>query len=114
MGIIPITMFGIILLYQFHKKTPHAVVNQFCKKFYGQKTSSHHGKYKYHRKGLLDTISHQRLIRQVVIIKQEDVPLVTTFLHQYPLEFHLRQIILTDEDRQVLRVPRKKAPKDKE
>nr|QNO46473.1 hypothetical protein PAACNKLE_00008 [Methanosarcinales archaeon ANME-2c ERB4] len=32
--------------------------------FYGQKTSSHHGKYRYRRHSLLDEISYNKLIEK--------------------------------------------------
>ena len=44
----------------------------FVKAFYGQETSSHHGKYKYHRNGILDEIPHNKLIRGVIIVKSEE------------------------------------------
>jgi len=46
--------------------------NIFAKKFYGQDSTSHKGKYKYHRHGLLDEIPYRKLIRGVVIVKTED------------------------------------------
>ncbi|MCL2258134.1 MAG: hypothetical protein FWC14_08115, partial [Candidatus Bathyarchaeota archaeon] len=30
-------------------------LNQFVQKFYGQDTTTHEGKYKYHRRGLLES-----------------------------------------------------------
>lgn len=95
-------MIGLIILYQFKKKTPRTVINQFGKKFYGQNTSSHGGKYKYHRVGLLDTIPHCRIIRQVVIIKKEDEKQVIDFLKQYPLQVYVREVYLTEEDIKIL------------
>ena len=98
MGIIPITMNGTIILFRMPPKTPTRLVNQFCKKFYGQDTSSHHGKYRYHRNGLLDDIPHQRLIRQVIIVRTEDSDKVVRFLKENKAKIYVRVVILTKDD----------------
>ncbi len=98
----PIDMRGSIIMYRFPPKTPNNVVNKFCKKFYGQDTSSHQGKYRYHRHGLLDDIPHHRLIRQVVIVRSQDASTVIDFLERYFLEIHIRQVELTEEDCSIL------------
>ena len=88
-------------------ETPNPVVNKFCKKFYGQDTSSHGKKYSYHRHGLLDDISHHRIIRQVIIIRTEDRKKVTDFLKEYNAEIHTRKVKLTKEDCKNLHIPLK-------
>jgi len=102
MDIMPTNMRGSIIMYRFPRKTPNKIVNQFCKKFYGQDTSSHRGKYRYHRHGLLDDLPHRRLTRQVVIVRSQDASTVIGFLEKYSLEIHVRQVELTDEDCSVL------------
>ena len=79
-------------------KTPSNVVNRFCKEFYGQDTSSHHGKYQYRRHGILDDIPHHRIIRQVVIIRTEDADKIVEFLEKYGALVHTRVVELTSED----------------
>ena len=98
MGIIPLLMFGSIILYRFLKKTPQTTINRFCKAFYGQDTSSQQGRYRYHRHGLLDDIHHRRLIRGVIIVKAQDAETVLDFLKDYPLEVHVREIKLDTDD----------------
>ncbi len=105
MGIIPLLMYGSIILYRFLKKTPQTTINRFCKAFYGQDTSSHQGRYRYHRHGLLDDIPHRRLIRGVVIVRTQDTLLVTDFLDEHSVEVHVREIKLDSEDRRVLGMP---------
>jgi len=51
----------------------------FAKAFYGQETSSHHGKYRYRRYGLLDDTPYNKLIRGVIIIQNKDVAQVLGF-----------------------------------
>ena len=79
-------------------KTPSRTVNTFCKEFYGQDTSSHRGKYRYHRHGLLDDVPHHRIIRQVVIVRTEDANKVVEFLESYGATIHMRVVELTSED----------------
>ena len=74
------------------------------KKLYGQKTSSHKGKYHYRRKGLLDEIPAHRLIRGVIIVREEDSEQVISFLEGYDTEVNIRRVELTPEDLAVLDV----------
>ena len=107
MGIIPIIMYGILILYRLPKKIPHNKANQFCKKLYGQNTSSHKGRYSYRIRGLLDDIPHHRLIRGAFIIRTQDIEKVTAFLENFSAEVHIRTIKLTEEDCQILRALKK-------
>ncbi len=72
--------------------------SQLVKRLYGQRTSSHGGKYVYRRKGLLDEILHVRLIRGVVIVRTEDAGTVTRFLQNRGAEANARTVTLTNED----------------
>lgn len=98
MGIIPTIMYGTLILYKLPKKISHNNANQFCKKLYGQNTSSHKGRYEYHIRGLLDEIPHHRLIRGAFIIRNQDVEKVIAFLKNYSVDVYTRTIKLTKED----------------
>ena len=74
----------------------------FAKAFYGQETSSHHGKYRYRRHGFLDEIPYNKLIRGIIIIQTDDVGQVTEFLEQYSAEYHVRVVELTERDHEVM------------
>lgn len=89
---------GSLFVFQFKEKTEHKLINQFCKKFYGQDTSSHGGKYRYRRKGLLDEIPHIKLMGGVIIVKKDSNKKVTDFLRGYDAEFYVRDVILLHED----------------
>jgi hypothetical protein len=91
-------MMGKILIFHFPKKTNQKNLNQFCKKFYGQNTSSHGGKYRYRRKGLLDTIPHIKLIGGVLIVSTENADKIIQFLKDYGAELFVRDVILLPED----------------
>ncbi len=74
----------------------------FAKAFYGQETSSHHGKYRYRRHGLLDDIPYNKLIRGVIIIQTDDMKQVIEFLEQHSAEYYVRVVELTGMDREVM------------
>ncbi len=76
--------------------------SELVKKLYGQRTSSHGGKYVYRRKGLLDEIPHVRLIRGVIIVRTEDRHKVTAFPESLGAEVHTRSVKLTRGDLQAL------------
>ena len=76
--------------------------NQFCKKFYGQDTSTK-GK-RYRRVGLLDEIPHVKLARGVVIVSKKDAKEVVKFIENFGgVEFYTRDVILTSDNGKALR-----------
>ncbi len=77
--------------------------SDLVKRLYGQRTSSHGGKYVYRRKGLLDEIPHVRLIRGVIIVRAKDAGRVLAFLEALGLEIHCRKVDLTKDDWVTLR-----------
>ncbi len=95
-------MNGNIIVFRFKEKTEQKSINQFCKKFYGQNTSSHGGKYQYRRTGLLDNIPHIKLIGGVIIVKKDFTEKVIDFLKEYNAEFYIRDVILLYEDEVIL------------
>lgn len=95
-------MNGNIIVFRFKGKTEQKSINQFCKKFYGQNTSSHGGKYQYRRQGLLDNIPHIKLIGGVIIVTKDFAEKVIEFLKEYNAEFYIRDVILLDEDKVIL------------
>jgi len=95
-------MLGKIIVFRFSKKTNQKSLNQFCKKFYGQETSSHGGKYHYRRKGLLDNIPYIKIIGGVIIVSYENADKLIQFLKEYDAEFFVREVILLPEDEDIL------------
>lgn len=91
-------MNGNIIVFRFKEKTEQKSINQFCKKFYGQNTTSHGGKYQYRRQGFLDNIPHIKLIGGVIIVKKDFAEKVINFLKEYNAEFYVRDLILLYED----------------
>lgn len=97
-------MKGKLIAFRVFRNTDVATTNRFCQKFYGQDTSSHGGKYRYHKKGLLEDIPHVKLIRSVIIVSTRDAKEVIKFLREFNAEVHVRDVILTPEDRKALQV----------
>lgn len=97
-------MSGKIVVFHLPAKSNNTKLSKFCQKFYGQDTSSWKGKYRYHRHGLLDDIPNHKLLRGVIIIKNEDITEVLEFLKTYDAEVHIRTIELSEEDRKILEV----------
>ncbi len=96
-------MKGNILIYRLPKNTEQRLVNQFCKKLYGQETSSHAGTYHYRRKGLLDSTPHRKLTRGVIIVEEKNTTTILKFLKEYNAEIHVREVALTPDDKKALK-----------
>lgn len=95
-------MDGKIIIFRLPPRKKNVELSKFCQKFYGQDTSSHQGKYRYHRHGLLDDIPYRKLLRGVIIIRSENLETVLDFLEKYNAEVHVRDVKLTDNDSDVL------------
>lgn len=95
-------MRGVLIAYRL--KPPHNpnAASALVKKLYGQNTSSHKGRYRYRRKGLLDTIPSHKLVRGVIIVRKEDASKVVNLLKEFDTEIHVREVILTTEDMRML------------
>ncbi|MDR0372104.1 MAG: hypothetical protein LBI79_00855 [Nitrososphaerota archaeon] len=100
-------MYGKLVAFRVYKNNigsdrGKTVLNRFVQKFYGQDASSHGGKYRHHRRGLLEDIAHIKLVRSVIIVKESDLEQVLHFLAEYNAEVYTRDIVLTLEDEKTL------------
>lgn len=91
-------MYGTLIVFTVPTGSNRTKSSAFVKQFYGQDSSSHNRKYRYHRHGLLDDIPYRKLIRGVIIVRGEDAPQIIAFLKQHLAQFYLRSVILTSED----------------
>ncbi|MBU4202216.1 MAG: hypothetical protein KKB85_03600 [Candidatus Altiarchaeota archaeon] len=96
-------MNGRVIAFRVYKNTDAKTTNRFCQKFYGQDSTSHGGKYKHHKHGLMEDIPHVKLIRGVVIVAEKDARKVINFLRKFNAEIHSRKVILTTADKKALR-----------
>jgi hypothetical protein len=95
-------MKGRLVAFKRQRNTDHATTNRFVQKLYGQDVTSHGGKYRSHKYGLLESIPHIKLQRGVIILLEKDLEAVLNFLNQYKTEIQLREVILTHEDEKTL------------
>jgi len=93
---------GTILIFRIYARSNQGIANIFTQKLYGQNTRTHHGKYTYHKRGLLEDIPHIRLIRGVIIVRRQDAPRVEAFLKEYKAEYYIRTIELEPSDQKKL------------
>jgi hypothetical protein len=91
-----------ILVFHLPKKMNNSDLGKFVKRFYGQETSTRNGKYRYRRRGLLDSIPHRKLLRGVIIIRKSDLEDVMKLLIQWNAVVDQRIIEPTEEDLKVL------------
>jgi len=102
MGVYTQIMKGALIAFTVPTGKDRTRASAFAKAFYGQETSSHHGKYRYRRRGLMDEIPYNKLIRGVIIVRTDDVGRVTEFLEQHSAEYHVRVVELTEVDHEVM------------
>ena len=81
-----------------HTGKDRTKASAFAKAFYGQETSSHHGKYRYRRHGLLDEIPYNKLIRGVIIIQMKDEKRVLKFLKEHSAKYYSRVVEPKEEN----------------
>ena len=92
-----------ILVFYLPKKMNNTDLGKFKKRFYGQETSTQAGKYRYRRRGLLDSIPYLKLLRGVIIIRKSDLEDVMKLLIEWNAVVDQRIIEPTEEDLKVLR-----------
>lgn len=95
-------MDAIILVFHLPSGMKNSDLGKFVKRFYGQETSTHSGKYRYRRRGLLDSIPHRKLLRGVIIIRKSDLENVMKLLIQWKAVVYQRIIEPTEEDLKML------------
>lgn len=93
----------VILVFHLPPGMNNTELGKFVKKFYGQETSTRNGKYRYRRKGLLDSIPHRKLLRGVIIIRKSDLDNIMKLLIQWNAVVDQRIIEPNEEDLKILR-----------
>ena len=92
----------LIVVKSIYREAGQHNTDLFVKKFYGQETASHGGRYRYRRRGLLDEIPHVKLGRGVLIVRCEDLGKVTSLLGDFEATFDIRDVVLTRNDHRAL------------
>jgi len=98
-------MRAVVVVFHLPKGTPMKVHKQFGRAIYGENTSSWKGKYRYHRKGLLDDIPHVKLYWGSLILLERDLHLLERVFKAFSVEYAWREIKPLASDIKALEVP---------
>jgi len=74
------------------EKLSSSAKNKCRKELLGHNDSSHDGKYRYQRPGLLQKIWNQRPVRSVVIVKERDSSGVIRVFEKYDVRYNTYEI----------------------
>lgn len=83
-----------VVIYRQSDRTKSAQLSQALN---GYKDYSNHGKYVYHRDGLLDEISFKKIMNGVFIVKEEDVEAFKKLLDKYNATYYIALIKTSSE-----------------
>ncbi|HAW51353.1 MAG TPA: hypothetical protein DCX54_03340 [Flavobacteriales bacterium] len=95
-------MMGTLIAFTLPTGNDKITSSAFTKALYGQKTSTHHGKYVYRKRGILDDIPYRKLIRGVFVIQDKDKKPIIDFLERFSAEYYVRVVELTEEDCKIM------------
>lgn len=98
-------MLGWMIVYRLPKGVDDATRVEFRQRFLGATTTSHGGKYKSHRHGLLERLPHRRIIPGVVVVGRNDHAEVEKFLREQGAEVWAREVVLHQDDLPYLSAP---------
>lgn len=62
---------------------------KFQRELYGFKDLSNHGKYTYHRKGLMDSIKHKTIFFTGLVVDNKDAEQVIKLLKKHKAKIHV-------------------------
>jgi len=93
---------GILIAFSFPTGNDKVTSSAFTKALYGQKTSTHQGKYVYRKRGILDDIPYRKLIRGVFVIQDKDKKQIIDFFERFSAEYYVRVGELTEEDCEIM------------
>lgn len=91
-----------LICYTHGSKPTAAERNKFRKLFWGYTDFSNKGQYRYFRKGLLSEIPHIKLIRSVIVVRNEDCDRIVEFLKNHNATTFVKTVILTGKDKKKL------------
>jgi len=95
-------MNGVLIAFKVFEHLGNKKAVKFFRELYGYRDYSNNGKYTYHRKGLLDGIPHVKLVRGVIIMNNKDLNTITNFMERFKVEYHVRTVVLTKQDQEML------------
>jgi len=84
-------MKGKIISYSIAHKTPK-IRSKFNRELNGYLDVSHGGKYKYKRKGLLDSIIHKKPAKNTLVIMNEPAKIIIKLLKEFDAKINIINI----------------------
>lgn len=98
-------MRGWIIVHRLPRGASDAERVAFRQRFLGATTTSHGGKYKSHREGLLERIPHRRIMPGVVLVGREAREEVEGFLREQGVDHWTWEVVLREDDLRYLTSP---------
>lgn len=95
-------MDGVIVVFYLPPGSSPAQHSRFRRTIYGEETSSWGGRYRYRRRGYLDTTPHVRLNWGVVIVRSGNAARLTSIIRENGGTAHSRAVKLTKADERIL------------
>ena len=90
-------MVRFIVAFKLPKGTDSNTLNKFVRGLYGQDSKSWKGKYEFHRKGILEEIQFRKFIRGVIIIGDQDLEKIISYLAGYRAEYYVGKVTRAPE-----------------
>ncbi|MCL4336083.1 MAG: hypothetical protein M1344_02490 [Candidatus Thermoplasmatota archaeon] len=91
-------MRGSLIAFRLPPGTENRIMLKFVRGLYGQDSTSWHGKYEYHRQGLLEKMPYRKFTKGVILLREEDVTPVKLYLDQYGAKYYIATVELRTED----------------
>ncbi len=101
-GIWPTMREGVLVVFHLPAGSTPAQHRTFRRKVYGEETSSWSGRYRYHRKGLLDEIPCVRLYWGVIIVRKKDSTHLSQVMREMGGQVEMRRVRLSPGDEKSL------------
>jgi len=95
---------GTLICYTLGSKPTAVERNRFRKEFWGYRDFSNKGRYTYERDGLISDVPHVKLIRSVIIVRNEDCDRIVEFLRKNNATVFMKKVILSKEDQDKLKI----------
>jgi len=93
---------GKLICYTMGPEATAVERNRVRKLFWGYTDFSNKGQYRYFRKGVLSEVPHIKLIRAVIIVRDDDCDNVVDFLKNQNAIIFVKTVILSSEDEKEL------------
>ncbi len=93
-----------IVAFRLPKGTDTNTLNKFVRGLYGQDSMSWNGRYKFHRKGIMEEIPFRKFIRGVIIIRESDLDRIISYLSGYRAEYYVGKVLETSESEIIMGV----------